>query len=163
MNKHRRQLICHMTEQKKGKDLGQDLYLAGRRLQEGEIDLGLDGVADVISVDLGLSGVVGVDLGVPKNVADVAVGRSRNWCTTRGSCSSSPSPMERRSSRTTRASRGSSPTDAPAAAAPVAADGADDRAPPASMAAAAVWWVSGGSIEGSGEDHKRMGFGWRAH
>jgi hypothetical protein len=64
-----------MTEQKKGKDLGQDLYLAGRRLQEGEIDLGLDGVADVISVDLGLSGVVGVDLGVPKNVADVAVGQ----------------------------------------------------------------------------------------
>jgi hypothetical protein len=60
--------------------------------------------ADVVGVDLGLPGVVGVDLGV----------------------------IERRSSRTTRASRGSSATEAPTTAA-AAADGVDGRAPAASM------------------------------
>lgn len=56
-------------------DGGIGVYLAGRRLGEGEVDLGLDGEADVVGVKLGLPRVVGVDLGVPEHVADVAVGQ----------------------------------------------------------------------------------------
>lgn len=48
-------------------------YLAGRGLREGEVDLRLDGEADVVRIKGSLSGMLGIGLGVTKHVDNVAV------------------------------------------------------------------------------------------
>ena len=50
-----------------------NLYLAGGRLREGEIDTGLDGELNIVAVDVGLACMLGICLCIAKHIDDISV------------------------------------------------------------------------------------------